>query len=250
MAADGRPSLGGAPGALAAGAAAPRAPLAPPADAVVAFLQSLGTGDVVHTGGEAFSDHLVGVYDVTCWWDAPLPARLAGLIHSVYGTEGFTGFSLDATPENRARIADLAGAEAERMAFIFCGLDRASQDAGLAAGDQTTACWKPRAGAPGGAAAWQEALDSAPPSFFRDFTLLTLGDWMQQCETAAELASDHFGWGVGQAWDYRRTAYAQMAALLGGPAAAMHAAVMAREPDGQRDYEWVGWPEGRAPAGV
>lgn len=250
MAVDDRPSLGGGPGALAAGAAAPRAALEPPADAVVDFLKALGTDAVVHTGGEAFSDHLVGLYDVMSWWGAPTATRLAALLHSVYGTEGFTGFSLAATPANRAKIAALAGAEAERLAFVFCGLDRFSQDAGLAAGIESTAPWKPRAGAPGGREAWQQAVDGAPPTFFRDFTALTLGDWLQQCETAAELPSAHFGWGVGQAWGYRRTAYARMAALLGGPAASMHAAVMAREPDGAREYEWAGWPGGRAPAGV
>ena len=50
-------------------------------------------------------------------------------------------------------------------------------------------------------------------------------------------------WGVGQAWGYRRRAFAAMArALGGGPGAKMHAEVMGREPEGaSRAYEWPGW---------
>ena len=50
-------------------------------------------------------------------------------------------------------------------------------------------------------------------------------------------------WGVGQAWGYRRRAFASMARALGGPGAKTLAEVMGKEPEGaSRDYEWPGWP--------
>lgn len=248
-----RATLGPSLDALAAGAAAPRATLTPATAAAVDFLRSLGTPDVVHTSGGAFSDHLVGLYDVCRFWRLPDAYCLAAICHSIYGTMGFQGYKLPV--EQRQRVVDLVGADAERIAYIFCGLDRFSQDEGIAAGDRTTAPWRPRAGAPGGAAAWHAAVAEAnavDPDFWRHFTAMTLADWLQQVEDAAAVPSDYFGWGVGQAWGYRRTAYAKMAAMLSGDAAAMHAAVMAREPkDGpSAGYEWTGWGEGEAPVGV
>lgn len=51
-------------------------------------------------------------------------------------------------------------------------------------------------------------------------------------------------WGVGQAWGYRRRAFAAMARAVGGPGARKHAEVMAKEPEGaSREYEWPGWGE-------
>ena len=53
-------------------------------------------------------------------------------------------------------------------------------------------------------------------------------------------------WGVGQAWGYRRRAFAAMARAVGGPGARMHAEVMRREPEGaSRNYEWPGFPDGK-----
>ena len=248
-----RATLGPSLDALAAGAAAPRAQLTATAAAAVEFLRSLGTAEVIHTSAGAFSDHLVGLYDVTRWWNLPTVYCDAALLHSIYGTEGFQGFSLPAGLTERAAVIDLVGADAERVAFIFCGLDRESQDAGVLAGDSTTAPWRPRACAPGGADAWHTAVaeaNAADPAFWRHFTALTLADWMQQVEDASRVASDYFGWGVGQAWGYRRRAYAAMAATLGGDAARMHAAVMAREPEGSKQFEWVGWGEAGPPEGV
>lgn len=249
-----RPTLGPSLDALASGAAAPRAPLSPAAAAGVDFLQSLGTDDIVHTSAEPFSDHLVGLLDVMAWWGQPAYIQLGALFHSIYGTEGFQGFALPCDAASRARVASIIGADAERVAFIFCGLDRGSQDAGLLAGDRTTAPWRPRACVPGGAAAWHAAVaeaGAADPAFWSRFTALTLGDWLQQVEDAARVPSPFFGWGAGQAWGYRRRAFAAAAAALGGAPAAMHAAVYGREPEGAgRAYEWAGWGEAGPPPGV
>ena len=47
-----------------------------------------------------------------------------------------------------------------------------------------------------------------------DFLELTLADWLEQVQGAAETASDRFRWKKGEAYAYRRTAYAKMAEIL------------------------------------
>lgn len=66
-----------------------------------------------------------------------------------------------------------------------------------------------------------------------DFIALTLADWLEQVEGAAATANPLFEWQAGEAWGYRRRAYARMAEIVGEsvPAAReLHAAVYAREP--------------------
>ena len=306
----------------------PSALLSPEAKNTVALLRSLGTGDVVHTGGETFLSHLVGVYRVLKSWGCPEPLCLAGLAHSIYSTEGFQGFSLECTAASRARVANALGSlEAERVAHVFCCTDRGSQDRDLFLSEEEEEeggragkrrerehRWRVRKGAPLAAAPVAAAAaapsssssssTSSPPQLFvpgegpedpypdgtitlshgdwLQYTTLTLADWMEQVESAALKESTHFGygrswrrpssfrfffffwlarlfthssslskkkskinsWGIGQAWGYRRRAFAAMARAVGGPGAQMHAEVMAREPEGaSRAYEWPGWEE-------
>ena len=47
-----------------------------------------------------------------------------------------------------------------------------------------------------------------------DFIELTLADWMEQVQGAAETTSTLFHWKKGEAYAYRRTAYAKMADIL------------------------------------
>jgi len=47
-----------------------------------------------------------------------------------------------------------------------------------------------------------------------DFIELTLADWLEQVQGAAETPSSLFLWKEGQAYAYRRTAYAKMAEIL------------------------------------
>ena len=75
-----------------------------------------------HNGEEAFDAHLVGVQSVLRAWDAPEHVCDAALFHSIYGTEGFQGYSLPLS--ERKGIVDLVGERAERIAWIFCMVDR------------------------------------------------------------------------------------------------------------------------------
>lgn len=196
--------------------------LSPEAENTVALLRSLGTGDVVHTGGETFLSHLVGVYRVLKSWGAPEHLCLAGLAHSIYATEGFQGFSLECTAESRARVATALGSlEAERVAHVFCCTDRGSQDRDLFESEgegwaQREHRWRVRSkGAPLAAAPVVAPPSSpSPPEVFvagagpdpfpggaialghaewLEYTTLTLADWLEQVETAALKESGHFG---------------------------------------------------------
>ncbi len=73
------------------------------------------------------------------------------------------------------------------------------------------------------------------------FVELTLADWLEQCEGAAERRNELYGWDIGEAYSYRRAAFARMAALL--PARAgdrlararrMHEEVFVTEPTATR----------------
>ena len=61
------------------------------------------------------------------WKSAAERLTNAALFHSIYGTEGFQGYALPLS--HRGEIAGLIGAKAERLAWIFCMVDRATVDA-------------------------------------------------------------------------------------------------------------------------
>ena len=204
---------------------------------------------LAHNGEESFDLHLVGVQSVLRAWGAAEHLTNAALFHSIYGTEGFQGFSLPLS--HRAELAELIGPKAERLAWIFCMLDRATLDATLYEWQQLSPA--ARAAAASGA--------SAPPTFYArselgafpialtshqewiDFQTLSLADWLEQVEGASTKlvprpVEDGVLWPKGEAWAYRREAYAAMARILGdaGVAAApkMHAEVYGREPEWSR----------------
>lgn len=187
-----------------------------------------------HNGEEEFAKHLIGVQSVLRSWGAEEHVTNAALFHSIYGTEGFQGYKLPLS--YRAEIAALIGARAERLAWIFCVVDRHSVDETvlhpLPAGMLPAFVARPELGA--------FTIPLKSQAEWVDFLTLTLADWLEQVEGAASKAvprpvGDGVLWRNGEAWAYRREAYAAMAKLLGeqyGVSAApeMYEAVFAREP--------------------
>lgn len=189
---------------------------------------------LAHNGEEAFDDHLVGVQSVLRAWDAPERLTNAALFHSIYGTEGFQGWKLPLS--HRAEIAELIGEDAERLAWIFCMVDRESVDATVLQPSRTP--------------------DGSPPSFkarielgsfpiplrseqeWIDFLTISLADWLEQVEGAARKANPTVFWKQGEAWAYRRDGYAAIMELLSSrgcePARRMYHEVYAREPQHTR----------------
>lgn len=167
-----------------------------------------------HTGSEAFDAHLRGVQAILRYWGAPRHLYNAGLFHSIYGTEGFQGFSLPLT--DRDAIRKLIGDEAEKLCWIFCMVDRSTVD-------ETVFNWKPRDDNNKSEEATYTFLSRPELGRFEihvnknewvDFIELTLSDWLEQVQGAAETASERFYWKAGEAYAYRRTAYAKMVEIL------------------------------------
>jgi Domain of unknown function (DUF6817) len=89
---------------------------------VAGFLKQRTAG-VRHSGRE-FYEHLRGVYDILAERGNPEYVCLAGLFHSIYGTNSFKTGAMPRTPEGRLWVAKQIGDEAEALVFIFCTVDR------------------------------------------------------------------------------------------------------------------------------
>ena len=116
----------------------------PPMESPRAFLESLGTDGVRHTShlqedgtmsDGSFLEHLTGVEEDLAAWSCAPEVCLAGLFHSIYGTESFQAFSLPLDPDgaNRERVRELIGSRAEYLAFINCTMERNSLDEAIMA---------------------------------------------------------------------------------------------------------------------
>lgn len=184
-----------------------------PIDELVAFLYSLGTAEIDHTGHD-FLSHLKAVHDLLDAYDVGDDLAAAGLFHSIYGTEKFQDFCLPL--DQRDQVRDLIGERAERVAWLNCVMDRATFDAAVASAlaGETELAIRDREGNP-----------SIPVSArtLTDLATVHLFDWLEQVERS------EFG------WDYRRSAYRQMAQLVGSEAETLYAEVFAREPQRSAD---------------
>src|SRR3954467_11026112 len=79
------------------------------------------TGTLRHSN-RPFYEHLRGVHDLLEQEGAPEYVRLAGLCHSIYGTNAFTQQA--AGLSERAVISPVIGEKAEWLAFVFCSCAR------------------------------------------------------------------------------------------------------------------------------
>ena len=96
---------------------------------LLAYVKTLVPPDLDHTGAAPFDQHLLGVMSVLSSWSQPRYLQVAGLFHSIYGTEGFQGH---ATPYSlRDAVRDKIGRDAEQFAYWFCVIDRQTVDKSL-----------------------------------------------------------------------------------------------------------------------
>lgn len=116
--------------------------------------------------------------------------------------------------DHRCTFRELIGDKAEKLCWIFCMVDRSTVD-------DTVFRWNPNRN--------NKSESSftflARPELGRfaihltkndwlDFIELTLADWLEQVQGAAENPSTIFCWKVGEAYSYRRMAYAKMVEIL------------------------------------
>jgi hypothetical protein len=135
----------------------------------------------------------------------PEDVCLAGLFHSIYGTQRFQGFKLSL--EKRAQVRDLIGERAERLAYLNCAMDRPSFDSAL---DTLQEPYRFVDRLTGNGVELTKAD-------FDDLCRVHLCDFLEQVPRSQE-------------WGYRRAAYQKMAQQLGGAALKAFDAVFAAGP--------------------
>ena len=180
-------------------------------EALFAYIKSSVPAVLEHTGSSDFDEHLQGVQSILRYWSSPKYLYNAGLFHSIYGTEGFQGFALPLT--ERDKIQSLIGHESERLCWIFCMVDRSTVDKTVFEWsintnnepDEFTFYARPELGR------FQIQLTKRE---WVDFIELSLADWLEQVQGAAEKDNPIYHWKIGEAYTYRRTAYAKMVDIL------------------------------------
>jgi Domain of unknown function (DUF6817) len=96
-----------------------------PPQAALLLLEELGVSETRrHLAGRSFAEHLTATFEILADWGAPEEVTLAGLFHSVYGTEAFDHPSLPPDGLSRLRVRNTIGAAAERLVYMFCALER------------------------------------------------------------------------------------------------------------------------------
>jgi len=85
------------------------------------FLLNRGSGRIPHPGG-TLHEHLIRVGALLAEWGADEDLQAAGVCHACYGTDGF-GRALMALSE-RPALADLIGARAEWLVYVYGSCDR------------------------------------------------------------------------------------------------------------------------------
>jgi len=84
---------------------------------LMALLKDLNVAKFPHLRGSA-QDHLLGVYEILANWGNTEDVCRGGLFHNIYGTEVFKPQAVSLT--QRQTIAQIIGARAEELAFLFC----------------------------------------------------------------------------------------------------------------------------------
>jgi hypothetical protein len=96
------------------------APVGPRLD----LLKALGFGELQHDSHVPFLSHLLGTRRLLTEWGASDALCDAGLFHSVYGTEYFE----PARTPSREDVVAVIGPDAERIAWLWCVIERATID--------------------------------------------------------------------------------------------------------------------------
>ncbi|HEY2345127.1 MAG TPA: hypothetical protein VGH80_04505 [Xanthomonadaceae bacterium] len=84
-------------------------------------LRELGANHLGHTD-RSLMDHLVGTGEILRQWDCDEDVCIAGVFHSIYGTNAFVRSCMD--KDDRDRLRDMIGTRAERLVFLFCASNR------------------------------------------------------------------------------------------------------------------------------
>ena len=93
-----------------------------PPQHIMEFLHEIGAEQTSHHASRSLSEHLTGTWHLLVDWGLDESVCIAGLCHSIYGTESFQTACLEV--EERKRVQKILGEEAEELAFLFGALER------------------------------------------------------------------------------------------------------------------------------
>ena len=93
---------------------------------LISFLSDAGAFSTRHSAHFSLGSHLMGTFGLLQLMGAePEAVRLAGGLHSIYGTIRLRVSLLDSSrAEDREKVRAEFGEEAERLAFLFCSINR------------------------------------------------------------------------------------------------------------------------------
>ena len=89
----------------------------------IKFFKDKGVDKVVHSKRSLLA-HFQGTYNLLNQWQVDESACVAGLFHSIYGSDGLVIQPL--SRENRSEVQELIGEEAELLVYLFSIIDRHS----------------------------------------------------------------------------------------------------------------------------
>lgn len=173
---------------------------------LIDYLIAQGIDKIGHTN-KTYLAHLMGVYKYMEARGCNAELCLAGMFHSIYGTELFQGFKLPL--DRRPEVASLIGERAERLAYLNCVMDRTAFDRTVAQGKEPYLFSNRLTG---------EAIELSAQDF-DDLCKVHLYDWLEQVSRSGK-------------WNYRRSGYQGIALRLGGVAEQTYGQVFAAETRG------------------
>ena len=240
------------------------------ARAPLEFLGSLGTGEIPHgsrinaegNSMGTFLDHLVGTEGQLRQWGCEDAVCWAGMYHSVYGTEGFQGFTLSVA--DRAVVQDVIGKRAEAVAYLNCVMDRESLDQmalehyrqGATPGEAPAMALRARPNPETGLNGSETFALTAQQ--FSDLITVQLADHLEGFEHQMNKPGVNYikhavngepgHWRIPhQGWfGYRRQAFDAMARLLGGGVLQSWEDALRTVPPGSEPAEWQSLADGAA----
>jgi len=179
------------------------------------FFQDEGAANINHST-KGYLAHAIGVYNDLKDWGCDEKLARVGLFHSIYGTAIFQNFTLETT--RRDDIRELIGDHAESVCWLNCAIDREYFDQEIRKTEGPYQILDRFSG----------NLHPVTDQEFHDLCLIHLCDWLEQVERSS-------------AWDYRRTAYENLAKRLGGVAQANFDRVFGSAPPKVAVDEYA-WP--------
>ena len=93
----------------------------PPAE-IIAFLADIGATQTPHHAGRSLTSHLIETWKILTDWQQADPVCIAGLCHSLYGTDAFDTACLG--PDDRTKVRKVIGTEAEQISYLFGAMHR------------------------------------------------------------------------------------------------------------------------------